>query len=365
MREGPPDHVLASAASWLVLVQSSLGDAVLAEAVPVAGGVWAVDGTGQVPEAIQGLIVPASDRGYSWIPGDDAAHPLARYGQVLDLAVRIGSAGGRFTWDVPLGRAFIQSWSASDPGVVTVEAAGPLQLAADDRLPTPTAPATGGTLASEFRRLMPAGIPVDISPGLIDRPCPASFYWEEDRLAALYDIADAWPAQLTVTADGGVALLPPLPEVFPGALLTFTDGEGGTTVSAAREDTRDGAYNAVVARAEPEDAEETAPVIQAEARVETGPMVPATYGVVRRFYASPALTTAAQCESAARSILAEAVRPARSVEVTCVPDPRIELYDPVAVVRDGVKHEGWVTAYTLPLTVSGGDMSITVALGAG
>lgn len=359
MRSGPDAAVLASAASWGCRVASWQGTTLRAAQVPVVGGTWVADATRQVPDRLT-LTVARGARD-EWVPGEDTTHPLARYGQELDVTVVVGDASGRRTWDVPIGRAPIQDWTAPDPGDVVVEAAGVLQRVADDRLPRPESPLPGATLGSEFRRLMTPGIPVRIV-GLADRPAASSFAWDEDRLAALYDLADAWPASLSVTPQGGVLLGPPTPATFPGPVLTWTDGEGGTVVSAPRSDTRDGAYNAVVARgtSTAPDAEQ----VSYEARVTSGPMaVTGPYGPVRRFFASPLLTTVGQCQAAATSILASSVRPSRTVTVTCASDPRVELWDPVRAVRDGRVYDGWVVGYRLPLSVADGDMTVTIGIG--
>lgn len=359
MRSGAPSSVLASSAQWDVQVASWQGTSLRAASVPIVSGVWSADASRQVPDSLD-LRVPrgAVDE---WVPGADTSHPLARYGQTLTATVVVTDVTGQSSWRTQVGQAVIQEWSADDPGDVQVTAAGVLQRVADDRLPAPTSPAAGATLAGEFRRLISGGIPVEIA-GLTDRAAASSFTWDEDRLAALYDIADAWPALLAVTARGGVRLSAPLPATFPGPVLTWTDGEGGTVVSAPRSDTRDDAYNAVVARGS--SASTTAAMISAEVKVTSGPMATTgPYGVVRRFYSSPLLTTTGQAELAAQSILATAMRPSRTVTVTCAPDPRVELHDPVRAVRGGQTFDGWVVAYRLPLTVRDGDMSVTIGLG--
>lgn len=358
MRAGPPSHVLAQSVSWRARVSSWRGTSLLAAQVPVSAGYLEVSATRQVPERLVLSVPPVSD-GTSWVP-DSPAHPLARFGQRLRAQIEV-TAPGVGSWLVPVAAAAIQSSTAPDPGDVRVTAFGVLQVAVDDRLPSPTSPRPGGTFASEFRRLTPAGIPVQIDTDLIDRPCPRSFVWESERIDALYALADAWPAQVRMSATGGVRLSAPIPSVMPAPVLTWTDGEGGTLVSAPREDTRADSYNAVVARGVSDDPA-VAPV-QGEARVLAGPMAATgPYGVVRRFYASPLLTTITQCRSAAQTILERVSRPARTVTVTCASDPRVELHDPVRAIRDGQVYDGWVVGFRLPLTVGDGDMTVTIGL---
>jgi hypothetical protein len=361
MRDGPDPAVLATSAEWRVVVSSWQGDDLRAEALPVVSGTWSADATQQVPEQLT-ITVPTGAYA-EWIPGTDTTHPLARYGQVLDVSIIVSSADGQRTWETQIGRAGIQGWSAADPGDVSVEAVGVLQRVADDRLPEPTSPSVGSTFFSEFRRLLSGGIPVDLDPAVIDRVVPGDFVWQEDRLSALYDLADAWPVQIHVDPDGALRLTAPLSPVVPAAVMTFKDGEGGTIVSAPRSDTRADVYNAVVARANT--SEPNLPTVQAHAQLTSGPMsVDGPYGPVRRFYSSPLLDSYEQCVAAANSVLLTSVLPSRTVVVTHAADPRVELYDPVRAIRDGVIYDGYVVAYSLPLTVADGEATTTIGIGA-
>ncbi len=117
---------------------------------------------------------------------------------------------------------------ADDESTVKVTAKGLLQIPADDDFAAPEQPRPAGTFASEFRRLMSAGIGVSIDPALVDRACPGGFVWEQDRLTALYDLADAWPARILTGADGIVNVRPPLgvvpiPVVTRAASIFWTE----------------------------------------------------------------------------------------------------------------------------------------------
>lgn len=355
MRSGPPSEILAAGASYRVRVDSYLGGDVLASDIHPSGGSVSVSATTQTLESAT-LVVPAFADGRSWIPGADTRHPLGRFGQ--ELAFTAIMSAGADTWETPLGRLRIDSWR-EDGGEVEVRCSGVMARVADARLPRPIVPRKDGTLDSELRRLMVAGIPVDVSPSLGNRSCPASFQWEEDRIGAVYDLIDAWPGRLVPDGLGGVQVLPELVEADWDAVLTYADGEGGTVASAPREDTRERIYNHVIARAQSDTA--SAVLIQGEAKVTTGAYsVTGPYGDVPRFYSSPTLRTVAQCEAAAASLLAKSLRPSRVVEVVAAVDPRVELYDPASVTFDYVRHSGWILGYTLPLVP--GDMSLTVSI---
>lgn len=353
MRPGPLSDVLASAFSYEVRAQSYLGGSLLSDDVPIAGGQLTWQGTQTIESGA--LAVSAWDRGHSWVPSTPR-DPLARYGQELSFTAVIGA--GERSWEIPLGRQVITDWS-QDSGDVEVTVAGILNRTAEHRLPRPMVPLRGGTLVSELRRLMPGGIPVDISDDLVDRACPSSFEWNEDRLAAIYNLIDAWPALMLPDGFGGVRIVPDISGDDFTPALTYRDGEGGTVVSAPRSDTREQTYNYVVARAQSDDLD--AKLVQAEAAVLDGELsINGAYGTVLRYFSSPALRTAAQCLAAARSVLEKSQRPARALTVTAPLDPRVELYDPVEVTYDGETSRGHVIGIVLPLVP--GDMQLTVGM---
>lgn len=359
MRAGPDSSVLAGAAGWAPRIAAWKGTTLLAADVPVVSGRLSANGGQEVPERLT-FTVPEWADSRSWTP-DGPAHPLGQFGQFVTAEIRVQSAVRQTEWITRLGRFVIQDWAQDDlDGSVRVECVGLLQRPLDARFRAPEVPRVDGTLASEFRRLMVPGVPVEIDLDLVDRPIAQSFQWQEDRLGALYDIADAWPARLRTDEHGVVRLLPPLPDV-PVPVLTFTDGERGTVISAPRSGGRDGVYNVVVARTTRTDDPAKAP-LQAVRQVTEGSLRPASYGEVVRYWSSPLVTTLEELDASAVTLLANSVRPAVAQRVELVPDPRVELDDPVELVRDGSTTRGWVVGYDLPLTVADGAMTVTVGV---
>lgn len=345
MRSGPSDEVLSGGVGWRCVVSSWLAGAWLGD-VPVARGRIIASVSRAVPELLT-LTVPRWD-GRDWRPGDSPDHPLARYGQELQVSVVITSAVSGQEWTVRIGRFVITDWSDDDEGRVTVIGEGLLRRVQDDKLAAPLSPR--GSLMSEARRLMPVGMSVAFDPALVDRPCPSGMSWSEDRLSALQEIADAWPALLRTDEWGQVSFRAPLPSV-PQPLVWLHDGERGTVARAPRSDTRSRAFNRLIVRSSATGVED----VQAVVDQTTGPMrTDGPYGVVSKIYSSPLLLTVGQCAAAGRSMLASSLLPSRVLPVECASDPRIDLDDPVEVLRDGERTWGWVTGYDLPLTVTDG-----------
>lgn len=331
MRDGAPDEVLAGACTWQATVTSWLGGRLLAARVPIASGRITGDVGDDVIETLS-ITVPrfaAPEPGtdvIDWRPASTDA-PLARYGQILDVTIVVSSVITGQAWETRIGRYQIKDWTDDDEGTLTVKGESLLARPRDDKMLTLTSPT--GTLASEVRRLLPAGMGASFDPALTDRAAPAAMSWSKDRLKNLQEIAQAWPALLRIDPWGQVAYRAPLPDV-PVPVLTLRDGRGGTLINAPRTDTRSGAYNRVIASSSSTDAED----VQGVASITSGPMsVTGDYGVVAREWSSPLIENTDQAEASAQTMLSNSTRPALAVPARIAPDPRIELDDPVEILR--------------------------------
>jgi hypothetical protein len=345
----------------------------LAPAVPIAGGraVWRVQQ--EVPDTLE-LVVPRWVDDYDWMPrSTDDDHPLGENGVEIAVKVLVRSDVNFFTYETAIGRYQIQEVERASRGHVRVSASGVLKKVSDAKFAAPPSPRADGTFVSEFRRLMVPGVPVYVDPALVDRACPLSLQWSEDRLAALRAIAEAWPARIRTDASGQVLLLPPL-ETDPDPILTLSEGERSplndypVVVGTGRRLSRDGVFNAVTARGTATD-DPMAPPVTGEATQDTGRFAVARYGEKRAFFASPLLTTGEQCDAAASTRLSNLLRPAQVIPVELAPDPRLELDDAVGIRAEQTEAGGWdvdavgtIVGVDLPLTVEDGEMRIDVGV---
>lgn len=355
MRAGPSDEVLTGVCQWEPVVSSWRGADLLAAQIPVSSGRLVWDATQDVPERLT-MTVPRMDAGVDWRPGADPYHPLARFGQELDVSIRVTSTvRPSDTWLVRVARILVTGWSDDDDQEVTVTGRGVLHRMVRSRLTSPIQPT--GTLASTARRLLPAGMGMAIDPALPDRAVPSGMAWSGSRREALAELAEAWPALVRTDEWGQVRLRAPLPDV-PAPVHVLRDGEGGTLVSAPRSDEGDQAYNEVVARSSAPDMDD----IQALARHVTGPLsADGPNGPNTKEWSSPLITSYAMALASARTMLANSLRPASVLPITCASDPRIELDDALEIWRDGERTWGYVTGVDLPLTVDDGDMRLNVS----
>jgi len=363
MRSGPPDDVLDGSCAWWPTVTSWLGGTLLSATVPILSGHVTGKAGQDVPEQVT-LSVPryaAPGPGQNvidWRPGQNLVHPLARYGQELQVSINVASQVTGDVWTTRVGRFLITDWADDDSGQITVAGDGLLRRSIDDALTTPLVPLAGGTLMSEARRLLPAGMGASFDAALVDRACPKSMAWSSNRRVALQEIADAWPALLRTDEWGQVLFEAPLPDV-PVPVLYLTDGVRGTVIKAPRTDTRSDSFNRVVARSSAVDTAD----IQAIAEQTTGPMATTgPYGPVTKIFSSPLIATTSAALASAKTVLANALRPTRVLPLQLAPDPRITIDDALSATRNGETVLGYATAYDLPLTVGDGVMRVDLGI---
>jgi hypothetical protein len=341
-----------------VRVQSWLDGELLADDVPVDAGHEEADRSLRVPERIT-LTVPRLDRGMSWSPVE-ADHPLAANGQLLRVEVGIGVAAGQVEW-IQRGWFVVRETPTGGGDSVEVEAVGLLHLIDEARLVSPYQPS--GTLADTVRGLVEPALTVDIDAALTDRAVPSGINYDEDRLGALLELLDAWPADAHVTADGVLAVAPA--DTSTVADLALTDGAGGTVIRAPGTSTREGAFNAVVARGTASDGTQVQGVA-----FDTATNSPKRYGgpfnplPVPHFFSSPLLTTTAQCQAAAATVR-ERIRRTTALEfsVEMVPHPGLQPGDVVELTTDD--HTALpcsVEALRLPYNADGGAATLRVRI---
>lgn len=343
--------------SWVMRtrVESWRGEDMLAEDIPVAAGAEDTDRTLRVPERVT-LTVPKLDRGANYDPAGQPDHPLAPYGQRLRVSVGVDLGNGVTEW-LQRGWFLVRDYTTRGD-VVNVEAVGLLALIDEARFVAPFQPT--GTLASTLRALVEPALTVDIDSGLVDRAVPDGMWWDEDRLGALLEVCDCWPAEARVTEDGYLAVTPVAEPSTP--VLTLTEGAGGTVVEWEGEGSRDGACTAVVVRGTTTDGGQVQGVVYdtdtTSPLAVSGPFNPLPVPMI---FSSPFLPSVAYCRAAAAWLLRRQRRSAgRRVTASLVPHPGLQTGDLVALEGDTVTGLATVEALALPLTPGGGPMSLSL-----
>jgi hypothetical protein len=308
---------------YKVAVESWLGGVLLAASVPVTTGGEETDRALNVPERVT-FTVPRWVDNVDWAP-QTAASPLAAKGQRLHVKLGIGLANGVTEW-ITRGRFIIYN-SVPDEVSVQVTAVGMLHWIDQARLISPYQPT--GTIASTLRGLVEPALTILVDGTLVDRTVPAAINFDEDRLGAVHEVLDAWPARGYVDPEGYLQVVPVTQSTTP--VLALSDAYGGTVITAAGASSREGGANAIVARGTASDGSQ----VQGVAYMVVGPDA---YGgaynplAVPFFFQSPLLTTVGQCQAAADTIRRRRqLQTGREFEVSMVPHPAVQVGDVVAL----------------------------------
>jgi hypothetical protein len=342
--------VLAGPAFQLTVSVSSWRDGTLLAAdVPVVAAAEEGDRSLRVPERVT-FTVPREMGGVSWAPHGDVEHPLASNGQRLSVKLGVGTTAGQLEY-VQRGWFLIDSADVSGDSVEVV-AVGLLHLVDEARLVTPYQPS--GTLSTTLRGLIEPGLSVDLTDAPTDRAVPAGVNYDEDRLGAVLELADAWAAELVVTEGGYVAVEP---SATPSAAVaTLSDsGSAAVVIRQTGSSSRDGGFNVVVARGTAADGGQ----VQAVAYDTSSPRA---YGsawspyAVPYFFSSPLLTSLSDCSAAAKTVLRRLLRGAGAeYTIEMVPNPLLQCGDPVTLATARFSGLATIEKLTLPYRISSGD----------
>lgn len=346
-----------------VRVRSILGDTIVDD-IPVESGELSAATSQTVPDRLT-LQVPVSDRGTVWepvLPED----PLNSFGQRLEVVYLVKRAGLADV-EIPLGQYRIQSWSATRD-VVSVDAVGLLAVLEDARLTVPSSPSAGMTYVAAVEFLVEDLLSLEFDAAVVDEPVASVVQWDEDRLRAILDLLDTWGVRGYVDS-AGVFTVAPQSDLAGAPVVAWSDGVAGTVVSAPRGGSRDGVYNAVIAKSSASDLSDyeqvTAQAVAYDTRSTSPVRWDGPYGHVPYFYSSPLILTARAARRSALTILQRVTRFASTREVTAIPDPRIELGDIASVTTQELAGTatltGEVLAIRLPLTAAQGPASYTIS----
>lgn len=338
-----------------IRAESWLGDQLLDE-IPVDTGSETQDRSLAVPESVT-LTVPRTDGGTSWDPaGRD--HPLGSDGQRLRISLGVDLGNAETEW-IERGW-FLTTKTSTDDDTITVTAAGLLALIDEAKFVSPFEPT--GTFSATVQALVEPALTVSISASLVDRAIPVGLQWDEDRLAGLHELLDAWPAVARVDENGVLVVTPP-PTIFTSVASITNDPSTGTVVRWNSERSRDGAFNVVVARGQDTVFGTT---VQGSA-FDVNPASPQRYGgpfnplPVPFLFESPLLTTTDQCYFSARSILDRKRRTsARKLGADMVPHPALIAGDVVTVTGPEGVTGALATIEQMTLPYKPDSMSLSV-----
>lgn len=289
--------------------------------------------------------VPASDDMRATHPG----HPLAAFGQQVHIRAGYG------TELLPLGwYQLTEPTVAGD--VYQCEGQGLLQLVRQARFLEPFG--VGGVTRTWTLRRLTQGILPIVFEGVTDE-LVESAVWEQERIDALWDVVEAWPARIYL--DGRTLVVTtPWDDSNPGSpVVTISDGPGGTLTRIDPTRTNDRTYNAYVVSTLP--ADPTRESISERWVMPDGPMRwGGPYGYRTGYYSSPLLKPdRTVLRRVAETMTRRSVRRKDALEWSSTPDYRIERGDVIRVrsARHGINVVGRVTSITHTRTSTSGTVS--------
>jgi hypothetical protein len=299
-----------------------------------------------------------------------SSDPLAPYGQEINL--RRGVALGLGNETLSLGWFRINSahtlsrWRWNDRLQRFDMTATDTQLTTEDRMATArdfrfTSPyQPSGSVLGCIRSLVTAcGLNVGAWPGITDATVSGAAVFDTERLDALSDLAARVNAQLFVDGDG-IVQVKPLPSLDTPQFV-YRLGTDSTLLAVDLTVTREGVYNAVIAKGE--QVEGQAPLLAIATEISGATAWGGPFGRVPLFYASSLMTTQNAVDGAAKTRLQSLIS-GRDLEMTIevVPDPRMEPNDVVQLALPQATYTGRVKSLTIPLGPGGGPMKVTLRL---
>jgi hypothetical protein len=340
----------------------------LAEDLPIVDGTVTWDWDTDVQASLSLTVADPAGILAPTLPGD----PLAVFGQELHLSMQASGPGSEDTPSIGVGWFRIQTSVADEQwqrtrsggwrrggGTVEVAALDRMQILADYTFLAPSQPPTSATIISEIRRLVDGRVPIaDVDQTLTDSTVPAGTIYQDDRVAAIQELARTIGGTLVVDSDGSLRLRQPT-QFGAAPVWTFEAGARGGLLSVKTSMTRDGVINAVIATGETDTDKAPVQGIAYDLDPSSPTRWDGPFGPVPLHYSSPLLTTPGQAGQAAKTRLNNYRRGReREFTVSTVPNFLLELDDPVRVILPDRVVDGRVVSITLPLKP--GPMSVTV-----
>jgi len=282
---------------------------------------------------------------------------LAPYGNELRVfqGVRAGAAPP-YEWQTFRGR--INEVSLDTAGTLTVSA---LDRAADVKDSGFFRPenAQNGNLLSEFKRLVIDAVP-DAQFGTSDKFFVATplTTWQEDRGSACDELAGTGGAYWYTLANGDFVMRTVPWTIDQTAVLTLSDGPGGTLFTAVPTRSRENVFNVVIVTAESTDGGIPLYALVADNDAASPTYVGGAFGVKSKLISSPMSSNQQAVLKLAQALLLQSTSLTQTWNVSCPPDPSLELGDAIIIsARNLAPVIQVVSGFTLPMAP--GAMSIT------
>lgn len=298
--------------------------------LPILGGDVTVDATADVQATLDFTTL------YPW--PTSASDPGTPYGQEIYVERGVEYGVGTTEW-VGLGYFRIDSVEQSGraDGTIRISGSDRMAVVRDARAYQPEQFGAGASVGALIDQVVQEALPTGQTlVSVYDWSAYADTVGtvqilDQDRLPFLQDIV-ASRGKVMYWDYAGRLQVKSAPSPTTPSVWTVNRGAGGVLVSVSRKISRDGVYNAVVARG---DATGELPPVQGIA-YDNNPSSPTywngPFGLVPKFYSSSFITTTAQANSAAAAVLLKSTGLPYTVSFASVPNPALEAYDVITLL---------------------------------
>lgn len=316
--------------------------------IPILDGDVKIDATADIQATLD------MHTEFSW--PDDASGLITPFGNEIFVERGIDYGDGTVEW-VSLGyyRIHTPEQDRAPDGPIHIAARDRMSGIVDARPLAPKQYASGTTVQAVFNDLVLEVYPAATIVFDFDATATtfsSSHVLEDDRHKFLRDIADSLGKVMYWDYLGQLQVRTAPSTVSP--VWAVTHGRDGVLVKMSRTLTREGAYNAVVASGEPVGSDPPVRAVALDSNPNSSTYWNGPFGKVPKFYSSSFLTNLDQCRAAANAMLARQLGVPYSVGFGIVPNPALEVRDPITIsYTDANAPETHVIeSLTVPLVVT-------------
>lgn len=277
------------------------------------------------------LDLATDGTGWETRPG---AHILQPYG--TELHVSRGTLVGDEIEYASLGYFRINRADQEKPpdGPLRIDAADRMVAIIEGKLEAPRQFKANASISSVFdtlvREVLPQAVIEFDDPAMAAQALGRPQIIDQDRFEFLRRLAHSYGKVMRFDHRGILTIASPPSITAP--VFDVTSGDGGVLVESTRSLDREGVFNGVVY--EGEAAGTDAPPVRAfvwDANPESPTYYHGPFGKVPEFYSSSFVITKAQAADAARVALARVLGLPHYADLTAVPNPALEPFDPIRV----------------------------------
>jgi hypothetical protein len=285
---------------------------------------------------------------------------LAPFGNEIRafMGVRLGDGDTTYTWQVFRGRIKDVSMD-SRSGTCVVVCSDRATDVADHGFLNPENSQPGNTINAEWQRLIVDAVP-DATFGVSDTfdRNVAPLTWEFDRASGLDEMARSVGALWYPLANGDFVLRRFQWTVDQPLVFTLTDATGGTVNAFSARRLRTNIFNVVTVTGERLNGDTPVHATASNTTPGSPTNTSGPFGIRSRVDRLQTPMTQGGAQGTAEALLRAYIAPTEEWNLSVVPDAALELGDAGTLLLDDREVIQVVTAFTLPLDLTG-DMTVS------